>query len=177
MNSFFKTITGLTLFLILILSPGISYPYEKAWGTEYKEFIESIDRGTRYTEFDPADKPDYKNRIAVFIYSLNKGAEREIKIVRLKINPETDYLFYRGKLCGITENRGLININEGETILKNLTSKFGNPEADKKSSLYVYTFKKGRTRIILYQQLLDNKSMRCRIYSYTNDIFNTLFSD
>jgi hypothetical protein len=177
MNLFLKTVTSLTLFLLIILSPEISFSYEKVWGTDYKKFIESIDRGTDYTEFDPADKPDYRNRIAVFIYSLNKGAEGEIKIVRLKINPETDYLFYRGKLCGITENRGLINITEGEKILKNLTRKFGDPEADRKSSLYIYTFKKGRTRIILYQQLIDNKSMRCRVYSYTNDIFNTLFSD
>lgn len=177
MNSFYKTVCVLSLFFIIILSTGISYPYEKVWGTEYKKFIASIERGIEYTEFDPADKPDYRNRIATFIYSLNSAANKEIKIVRLKIKPETDYLFYGGKLCGITENRGLINIKDGEMILRDLKRKFGEPESEKKSSLYVYTFKKNRTRIILYQQLTDNDIMRCRVYIYTNDIFNTLFSD
>ncbi len=177
MNSFLKTITGLILFLILILLPEISFPYEKIWGTKYNIFIKSLDRKIEYTEFDPSEKPDYKNRITGFINSLNSSAGKEIKIVRLKITPETDYLFYGGRLCGITENRGEIKIKEGEKILKDLTLKFGNPETDKKSSLYIYTFKKGRTRVILYQHLIDNMTMRCKVYSYTNDIFNSLFSD
>ena len=177
MNSFFRKTFCLILFIIFILSPGILYSYEQVWGRDYKKFIDSIDRVIEYTEFDPADKPDYKNRIVSFIYSLNRAANKEIRIVRLKLNPETDYLFYGRKLCGITENRGLINIKEGEIILNNLTRRFGVPEAEKKSSLYIYTFKKNRTRIILYQQILDNNTMRCKVYSYTNDIFNTLFSD
>jgi len=177
MKSLIQIMTVLLLSAIVILYPAKSYSYEESWGTEYDIFIESLDRNIKYTEFDPSDKPDYKNRITGFINSLNSTARKEIKIVRLKITPETDYLFYGRKLCGITENRGIIKIKQGETILKDLTGKFGKPEADKKSSLYIYTFKKGRTRIILYQQLIDNKSMRCKVYSYTNDIFNSLFSD
>ena len=177
MKLLIKITAVLSFLFLLILHPGKSHSYEKSWGTEYDIFIESLDRKIEYIEFDPSEKPDYKNRITGFINSLNSTAKKEIKIVRLKITPETDYLFYGRKLCGITENRGVIKIKQGETILKDLTRKFGNPEADKKSSLYIYTFKKGRTRVILYQQLIDNMTMRCKVYSYTNDIFNSLFSD
>jgi len=159
------------------ISPAGNYAYEKNWGKDYNSFIESLDKTVQYTIFDPREKPDYRNRVAGFITSLNSESKKDIKVVRLMIVPETDFLFFSGKLCAVTENRGIISVADGEVILKNFIEKFGHPQKEKKSSLYIYTFKKNRTRAILYQQLIDNNKMRCKIYCYTNDIFNSLFSD
>jgi hypothetical protein len=166
--------------LIIIFSainPDANYAYERYWGRDYNKFIASIDKTIKYSIFDPREKPDYKNRVVDFITSLNNESNKDIKIIRVMVTPETDYLFFNGRLCAVTENRGVISIKDGEIILKNLTKKFGIPQKEKKSSLYIYTFQQRRTRVILYQQLIDNNSMRCKVYGYTNDIFNSLFSD
>jgi hypothetical protein len=166
--------------MIIIISaviPAANYAYEKYWGKDYNTFINSIDKTVKYAVFDPREKPNYKNRVVGFITSLNNQSNKELKIVRLMVIPETDYLFFNGKLSAVTENRGIISVKDGEIILKNLTKKFGQPRQEKKSSLYIYTFRHARTRVILYQQLIDNRSMRCKVYCYTNDIFNSLFED
>lgn len=151
--------------------------FEKYWGKDYSSFIASIEKTAEYTVFNPEEKPDYKNRIVGFITSLNSESKKDLKVVRVMAKPETDYLFFNRRLCAVTENMGVIPLKTGENLLKDLTRKYGHPEKEKKSSLYVYTFRRGRTRVILYQQLIDNSRMRCRVYGYTNDIFNSLFSD
>lgn len=177
MHRFAILIISLVFLFTTMASPYPALSYEKKWGIDYTFFIESIDKTTQYITFKPAEKPDYSNRVARFISSLNIESKKDLEVIRLLTNPETDYLFFKGKLCSITENRGIIPVKEGEAILKSFTKKFGPPRTEKKSSLYIYTYKKGRTQVILYQQLIDNNIMRCKIYSYTNDIFNLLFSD
>jgi hypothetical protein len=165
------------MIIISAANPAGNYSYEKYWGKDYNTFINSIDKTVKYAVFDPREKPNYKNRVVSFITSLNNESNKEIKVIRLMAIPETDYLFFNGQLCAVTENRGVISVKDGEIILRNLKKKLGSPQKEKKSSLYIYNFKQRRTRVILYQQLIDNRSMRCKVYNYTNDIFNSLFSD
>lgn len=173
-----KTSIPIFLFIILLSSALYSEPksHEKMWGTEYISFIKKIPADRKYREFKPSDRPGYSNRIINFLKSIDPGVKNDLKILRIPGKPATDYLFMKNRLYSVTENWGIVDKSLAEKILQSLLKKYKKPVKKEKGTLSIYTFVKGRTKIILYQKPQDNFTVKVRLYTYSMDLFSSMFA-
>lgn len=174
--------TGLFKFLTLISLislPGDythGQPYDKLWEENINDLQKKISSNRKVRIFDPANELHYRNRVLKLFTSMGVSQEH-IKIMRLSGHPSIDFLFYKGKLYSAMEdwsNEKNVNLDVMKQKLKN---SYGKPEIDRKGPLTVSTYKKNRTVVILYQKQMDRYTSRCKVYYYTRNIFNTLFSE
>ncbi len=166
------------LFIILISSTLYSEPkiHDKMWGTEYISFIRKIPAHSTYREFKPSDRPGYSNRIINFMMTIDPEIKNDLKILRIPGKPAADYLFVKNRLYSVTENWGIVDKSLAEKILQSLLKEYRKPEKKEKGLLSIYTFVKGRTKIILYQKPQDNFTVKVRLYIYSMDLFSFMFA-
>ncbi|MDY6932679.1 MAG: hypothetical protein SVZ03_00480 [Spirochaetota bacterium] len=128
----------------------------------------------KFIEFTPYDKPEYENRIMNYIIARGENLKRQIKILRIKSEPQKDFLFLKNRLYTIKESYKSITIQKLNTIIKGLTSKYGNSNVQKDNKMAIYSFSNNKTKVIVYSYLKTNK---CDIYFYDCKLFHILFSE
>ncbi len=165
------------LFLVIIITnPLFSAEVEKLWGISRPDLTGCL-KLTNYSIFKPDDKPGYSNRIIDFFNSMNPEERAVIYVLRSHGNPEMDYCFFNEKLYSVSEEWGNIDRSRAQDLYKSLKEKYAEISAEEKNPFVIYSFKKGRTKVLLYKKVIDEKFVNVRIFYYSNDIFNALFSE
>jgi len=168
------------IFLIIltfsIVGPLFSSELEKLWGISQDDLISRL-KLQNYLTFKPEEKPEYNNRIIDFFSSMNTEDRAVINILRTGENPEIDYCFFNKKLYSISENWGNIDITRAGDLLKTIKGNYSNIKTENKDSYIVYSFKKNKTKGLLYKKVIDEKSVRIRIFYYSTDLFSMLFCE
>jgi hypothetical protein len=147
---------------------------DPSWGTDYAEFTKNRSSSI-ITEFKPAEKPKYKNKILNYITGINPEIINQIKVVRIRSNPVKDYMFVQGGLYTIKENWDIISVKHENKIYSNLRRKYGKPDVKDDGNLKIISFKKGMTKVIYYRLLFNNGTARCTVYYYSTRLFRMLF--
>lgn len=165
------------LFLFFIIAADVQADeYEKIWGIRQQNFINSLPSSSDYTIFRPDEKPEYKNRIISFFYSMG-GEDITVHVLRIKGIPEKDYCFFNNMLYSVSEDWGNTSVNRADTIIKNIETRYSRLNAETKESTTIITLEKERNKIIIYKKPVDRDIVKLRVFYYTNDIFNILLKD
>ncbi len=163
------------IFTIISALPLFSAEYEKLWGISRTDF--SGLKINNCSTFRPEDKPGYSNKIIDFFSSMNPEERTPILIIRAQGKPETDYCFFNEKLYSVSEEWGNIDKIKTNDLIKTLKEKYSEISTEEQKPYIVHTFKKGKTKVLLYKKIIDEKSAQVRIFYYSNDLFNVLFSE
>jgi len=159
--------------MISPLSPSDS---GKLWGISGTDLIKKL-KLENYTTFKPEDKPDYSNRIIDFFGSMNSDNKVIITIIRTSGIPEVDYCFFNDKLYSISEDWRSIDKSKAYDILKNTKQKYDEISSEGKNNNIIYSFKKDKTKIMLYEKVIDEKMVQVRIFYYSKDLFSIFLNE
>jgi len=171
-------ILSISLFLSISSVSAAHYnPPSCDWGAMLIKVKNTLPPDTSFTEFSPSEKPDYKNKILSYITAIDNKLYDKIVILRIKSNPETDYLFVNNKLYSIIENWGTIDQHAEKEILSNLTKQFGKTQLQKDNNFYIYSYNSDRTKVLCYLIKLPDKRSTCKVYYYTRQLFRMLISE
>jgi len=164
------------IIIFFLLSAEVhSHEYEKIWGTIQHNFIQSLNT-TDYVIFRPEEKPEYKNRIVSFFYSMG-GNGVKVNILRIKGVPEKDYCFFNNLLYSVSEDWGNISLNNADSIIKKLKAEYIVQNVVNKEGTTIITFEKDRNKIILYKKPVEINSIQLKVFYYSNDLFNILLNE
>ena len=130
-----------------------------------------------YSTFRPEEKPEYSNRIIDFFSTMNPEERAVITIVKIPGTPEMDYCFFNEKLYSISEEWGNMDRTRAHNLLKSLVEKYSEPSTDEKNTNIIYSFKKNKTKILVYKNVIDEKSVQIKIYYYSTDLFGLFLSE
>lgn len=165
------------LFLFLIITANAySQEYESLWGINQQRFISTLPSSSDYMTFRPDEKPEYRNRIISFFYSMG-GEGISVNVLRVNGLPEKDYCFFNNMLYSVSEDWGNISAGRADSIIKNIESRYDRQSENSKEITTIITFVKERNKIILYKKPVDRDIVKLRIFYYSNDIFNILLKD
>jgi len=171
-----KKVIFLIILSLSIASPLFSSDIEKLWGISQNDLITRL-KLKNYSTFKPEEKPDYSNKIIDFFSSMSTEERAVIVILRAAGNPEIDYCFFNEKLYSVSENWGNINTTGADELLKNIKDKYLKISAEDKNPLTVYSFKKNKTKGLLYKKVIDDKTVRVKVFYYSTDLFSMLFCE
>ena len=169
-----KIILPLILTLIMIL-PLFPAELEKLWGISKTDLTGSL-KLENYSTFKPEEKPGYNNKIIDFFSSMNPEERAAIFIIRTHGNPEIDYCFFNEKLYSVSEEWGDIDKLRAQDLLKTLKDKYSEISTEEKNPFIIYSFKKGKTKVLLYKKVIDEKSVHIKIFYYSSDLFSMLLN-
>lgn len=158
---------------LTIITPLAAAEPETLWGISKTGLINKF-KIENYSMFKPSEKPEYNNRIIDFFNSMSSENRFDIFILRAGIKPETDYCFFNEKLYSVSEDWGDIETAKAEEILNNLKCRYAGATAEKKDQYTVYSFKKERTKVVLYKKCNIDKFVNVKIYYYSTVLFNML---
>lgn len=161
---------------LIIMTPIFSSEPEKLWGISKDDLINKL-KLENYSIFRPEDKPDYNNKIIDFFTSMNPEDRPDIIILRTNGIPETDYCFFNSKLYSISEQWGDVDKTKVTNILKILKGRYPELSTDKKKPDILYNFRKEKTKVLLYEKVIDEKSSQVRVFYYTISLFSILLSE
>jgi len=171
-----KKILLITLLTLTIINPLFSSDLEKLWGISKSELISRL-KLENYSTFRPEEKPEYSNRIIDFFSTMNPEERAVITIVKIPGTPEMDYCFFNEKLYSISEEWGNMDRTRAHNLLKSLVEKYSEPSTDEKNANIIYSFKKNKTKILVYKNVIDEKSVQIKIYYYSTDLFGLFLSE
>ena len=80
----------------------------------------------------------------------------------------------RGKLI-IYPEQTLSEIDRDE--IKTLKDKYTEQSVEDKSPNIIYSFKKNKTKVLLYKKAIDERSVQIKILYYSTDLFRMLISE
>lgn len=171
-----KQIILLTIITLTVANPLFSSEPEKLWGISKTELISRL-KLKNYSTFKPEENPEYSNKIIDFFSTMNPEERAVISIIKSQGTPEMDYCFFNEKLYSISEEWGNVDRNRAHTILKSLVEKYAEPSTDGKNQYTIYSFKKNKTKILVYKKAIDEKSVQIKIYYYSTDLFGLFLSE
>lgn len=146
---------------------------ETLWGISKTGLISKL-KMENYTTFKPSEKPEYNNRIIDFFNSMSSEHKFDISILRAGTKPEIDYCFFNEKLYSVSEDWGDIETAKAEEILKTLRCRYADATTEKKDQYTVYSFKKERTKVVLYKKTDIHSIVNVKIYYYSTALFSML---
>ena len=149
---------------------------EFQWGVK-KAAVTAALGADRCTEFKPADKPKYRNKILSYIKAIDADLESKIVIVRTSSRPVIDYLFVGDKLYTIMENWGQVDPVTERKIRTRLDGTFGLPNLQKDTNLHIYSYQNDATKVLCYVTRLPDGASRCKVYYYTRRLFRMLITE
>ena len=169
------------IILITLLTPAIAVPLfssepEKLWGISRTELISRY-KLENYLLFKPEDNPEYSNRIIDFFSSMNPEERALITIIKTNGNPVTDYCFFNEKLYSVTEEWGNLDRTKAHNLIKTFKDKYTEQSMEDKSPNIIYSFKKNKTKVLLYKKAIDERSVQIKIFYYSTDLFRMLISE
>jgi hypothetical protein len=165
-----------TVAFIFLANPVHPAEYETFWGNDRNNFI-NTQKSEKYYIFKIKEKPDYKNRIVDFFESMNTNDKVNITIVRVNGKPEIDYCFFNEKLYSVSEDWGEIDIATADKLINTIKKKYSNQSVENKNSKIIYSFNRDKTKILFMQSILNEKTVKVRIYYYSADLFGILFNE
>jgi len=175
-NKMIKKIILPAILTLIIINPLHSSEIEKLWGISKTDLISSL-KLENYNSFKPEDNPEYSNRIVDFFSSMNPEGRAGITIIKIYGTPETDYCFFNEKLYSMSEEWGNIDRTSAYNLLKTLKEKYSEQSKDEKSPDTIYSFKKNKTKVLLYKKVIDEKSVQIKIFYYSTDLFRMFLSE
>ena len=147
------------------------------WSASKEDIIKNnIKSGEKYDIFSPADKSDYENKIMNYIIALDKDLKNEMKILRIKIQPEKDYLLVKNKLYCLKEDYKTISKSKLDEILKELSAKYGKATPQKDPNIETYSLSDKDTKVLVIAQI-KSANIDCIIYYYPSRLFKMLITD
>ncbi len=147
------------------------------WSASKDEVIKTnIKSGEKYDIFSPADKSDYENKIMNYIIALDKELKNEMKILRIKAEPERDFLLVKNKLYCLKEDYKTISKATLDEVLKGLSAKYGQATQQKDTSIETYTLADKETKVLVLAQI-KAPNYKCIIYYYPSRLFKMLITD
>lgn len=169
------------IILITLLTSAIALPLfssepEKLWGISRTELINRY-KLENYLLFKPEDNPEYSNRIIDFFSSMNPEERAVITIIKTDGSPVTDYCFFNEKLYSVTEDWGNLDKIKAHDLIKTLKDKYTEQSVEEKSPNIVYSYKKNKTKVLLYKKAIDERSVQIKIFYYSTDLFRMLISE
>lgn len=169
------------IILITLLSQTIALPLfssepEKLWGISRTDLISRY-KLENYLLFKPEDNPEYSNRIIDFFSTMNPEERTVITIIKTNGNPVTDYCFFNEKLYSLTEEWGNLDRTSAHNLIKTLKDKYTEQSMEEKSPNIIYSFKKNKTKVLLYKKAIDERSVQIKIFYYSTDLFRMLISE
>ncbi len=173
-NITFIIILALVFFVI---PKGLYSSNNDSWAISKNKVIKNnIPAGTKYVEFSPSDKPEYKNKIMNYILALDKNLMNDIKILRIKTYPQKDFLLVKDKLYCIKETYNVISNKKVNSLVKKFTTQYGKSNIQKDKSMAIYTFSDDKTKVLVITYLGSNKA-DCKVYYYASQLFRMLITD
>lgn len=160
-----------TIITITLLNPLNPADTIKLWGISQAELISRL-KLENYTSFRPEEKPEYSNRVIDFFSAMNPEDRGMINIIKAQGTPETDYCFFNEKLYSITEEWKNTDRVNAHRLLLELKAKYNEPSVEEKNSSTVYSFKKGKTKVLVYKKTIDEKNLQIKIFYYSTDLFS-----
>jgi len=164
------------LMALTIITPLFSSEIEKLWGISKTDLISRL-KLENYSTFKPEEKPEYSNRIIDFFSSMKRDEKAVITILRSSGKPETDYCFFNEKLYSISEEWGNIDKSASNDLLKKIKVNYTELSVEEKNPDITYSFKKNKTKVLLYKKILDEKLVQIKIFYYSTDLFNMLLGE
>jgi hypothetical protein len=147
------------------------------WGTLLEKVKGTTPAGNEIIQFTPGEKPKYKNRILNYITAIDTKLRDKIIILKVKSQPEIDYLFVNNKLYSIMENWGQIDKKTEKEIQSNLSKQFGSPFLQQDKNFYIYSFSSDKTKVLWYLIKLPEGASSCKVYYYTKQLFRMLIAE
>jgi len=147
------------------------------WGTAYNTVFDKVTHDREYMTFTPGSKPDYKNKIMNYVVAIDPAYAGKIDVLRIKTNPQVDYLFINKKLYNIVQNWGYITPSRVSKIESKLKREYGNFSIQKDGNLHIISYNNSRTKVLLYKKMLGNGKTKCKVYFYTKKLFRMLIMD
>lgn len=170
-----KKITFILILTLSVINPVFTAESETLWGISKTDLINRL-KLESYSTFKPSEKPEYSNRIIDFFNSMASDQKFDITILRTGEKPEVDYCFFNEKLYSISEDWGNIEIIKAGEILKSLKAKYTEVSTENKDQHVVYSFKKDKTKIVLYKKTESDKSVNIKIFYYSTTLFSMLLA-
>ncbi len=171
-----KNIILLIIAVLTTVNPLISAEPEKLWGISKTELISRL-KLENYSTFKPEDNPEYSNKIIDFFSTMNPEERAVITVIKSPGTPEMEYCFFNEKLYSVSEVWGNVERNKAHNILKSLVEKYSQPSTDEKNPYSIYSFKKNKTKILVYKKAIDEKSVQIKVYYYSTDLFGLFLSE
>ncbi len=153
-----------------------SHGYENLWGINSDELLKKIPGDKSYEIFKPQDKNKYNNRAITFFQAMG-GSSSSINILRIKGTPDKDFCFFNGRLYSVSEEWNMIRTDKAEKLIKNIESRYDRENTVTKNRMTILTYKKNKTRVIIYKRPEDSRNFKVKILFYSNDIFNILLTE
>jgi len=72
---------------------------------------------------------------------------------------------------------GNIDISKANTLEKALKDRYLNLSIGKQDSSSIYSFHKDKTKGVLYEKKIDDKTIQVKIFYYSINLFSMLFND
>ena len=158
-------------------SSGSISAQDPRWGITLDDFTKHLGENIRYIRFTPKDKPDYKNKIMSYITAIDNAYLSHILIIRTMTVPETDYLFVKGKLYTVLEDWHVVNAKKQDSILNDLTKRYGKASIAKDGNFSITSFNTPVTKVLFYKLVYADGTAKCKVYYYTNKLFRMLIMD
>lgn len=168
----------ITLLAAALICPGAySMTGIDAWGTSRDVTIKKQAlAANNFTEFSPADHPEYENKIMNYIVAIDANLKNKINIVRTKEDPRRDFLFVNNKLYSVLEDYGKISNDKFQSIIRNLSGVFGRPSVQQDRNMTIHTFFNDKTKVLVLSNAKGG-AVECRIYLYSGKLFKMLMSE
>ncbi len=168
-----KKIILLFVLILTIIAPLSPSEFEQLWGMSKSDLIARF-KLKDYSTFKPEDHPEYNNRIIKFFNSMNSDGKTAITILRIDGKPETDYCFFNEKLYSVSEEWGNVEKGRANDLLKSIECSYSSISTEKKNPDIIYSFKKNKTKVLLYTKFIDDKSVRLKVFYYSTDLFSMM---
>jgi hypothetical protein len=168
----------LTAFIIIInFNDKPSADILDKWAASKDDIIKSNTKsGEKYVIFSPADKTDYENKIMNYIIALDKELKKEMKLLRIKTEPEKDFLLVKEKLYCLKEDYRTIARPKLDSVIKELSAKYGQATQQKDANIETYTLSDKDTKVLILAQV-KSSGVSCIIYYYPSRLFKMLITD
>ena len=145
------------------------------WGLNKKTVVSKY-LNNNYTEFTPAIRPNYNNKIMNFIVAIDNSLKSKIFVLRSKSKPTKDFLFVNNRLYSIMENHGRISNDNLNIIINRLTITYDKPNIQKDKFMIVYSYFDKHTKVLVYA-FKKNNNIKCRVYHYAKNLFKMLINE
>ena len=171
-----KKLIHSVIIALVIITPLSGSEIENLWGITRNDLI-TKKKIENYITFKPADNPEYKNRVIDFFSAMNSDSKADIIILRTQGKPEIDYCFFNTKLYSITEVWYDVENNKAQAILKTINDIYPQISYEKKNPEFIYSFKKDRTKVLVYKKIMNDNSVNMKVVYYSMDLFGMLLSE
>lgn len=168
------------LLAILIVMNFSNSPYADIldkWSASKEDIIKNnVKSGEKYDVFSPSDKSNYENKIMNYIIALDKELKKDMNILRVKTQPEKEFLLVKNKLYCLKEDYKTIPKSKLEAIIKELSAKYGQATPQKDTNIETYALSDKDTKVLVISQV-KSANAGCVIYYYPSRLFKMLITD